>query len=229
MGVTVWAFLSAARSIRSGNATATNRYFRFRLYAQGFTVVAMLGGSYYYNADRLKRGEWVKLQKQREAQEKKEAWIRELEARDEEDVAWRTKMGKVRDAQKEEAERKAVEEMRAREDKKGKERERSDDGRGVIAAIKHQANAAKAKENRLQEVEKETMGKKRAGPKKVVEEEKKQVFEQETNVVEQGGEQERKSLLGESQAGGLFGIGHLKALWEIGKGTKPGGEDEPKK
>ena len=89
----------------------------------------MLGGSYYYNADRLKRKEFTDLVKQKKAQEKREAWIRELEARDEEDRAWREKLGKVRDLKREEAEVAALEEKRRRE-------ARSDDGRSVIEAVK---------------------------------------------------------------------------------------------
>ena len=89
----------------------------------------MLGGSYYYNADRLKRKEFTDLVKQRKAQEKRDAWIRELEARDQEDKEWRAKLGKVRDFQREELEREAIEEKQMREG-------RSDDGRGVIGALK---------------------------------------------------------------------------------------------
>ena len=70
----------------------------------------MLGGSYFYNADRLKRKEYTDLVNWRKAQEKKDAWIRELEARDQEDREWRKKLGMARDFQREEAEREAIEE-----------------------------------------------------------------------------------------------------------------------
>lgn len=86
----------------------------------------MLGGSFYYNSDRLKRKEYTDLIKQKKQQEKRDAWIRELEARDLEDKAWREKLGRVRDVKRDEAEKAAMEEMKRR----------SDDGKGVIEAVK---------------------------------------------------------------------------------------------
>ncbi|KAL9131510.1 MAG: hypothetical protein Q9217_000589 [Psora testacea] len=209
IGLTCWALVSAARSIRKGDGHRTNRYFRYRLYAQAFTIVAMLGGSYYYNADRLKRNEYVKLKKHREAQEKRDAWIRELEARDAEDKEWRAKLGTVRDAQREEVERGAVEEMRARKLAKAAEAERgaSDDGRGVIAAIRQQANASKIREERI--------------------EGRESAFTEEPGAEKETREKEKpKSLFGESEAGGLFGFGHLKDFWNSRNGRKP--DDGPK-
>lgn len=129
VGVTCWAFYNAARAIRTGNGSRTNQFFRYRLYAQSFTLVAMLGGSFYYNADRLKRKEYTDLVKRRKDQEKRDKWIRELEARDQEDKEWREKLGRARDFQREELEREAIEEKKRREG-------RSDDGRGVIGALK---------------------------------------------------------------------------------------------
>ncbi|MDI1491085.1 MAG: Respiratory supercomplex factor 1, mitochondrial [Ramalina farinacea] len=147
VGLTCWAFYNAARSIRSGNSTRTNRMFRFRLYAQSFTIVAMLGGSFYYNADRLKRNEYVKLKKKREAQEKKR--------------------------------------------------------RGVIEAIRLQANAAKAKEEKMQQIEADTQGGTLpVGPPPMSDEERAAAQPQST------------SLLGETEQGGIFGIGHLKTFWK---------------
>jgi Hypoxia induced protein conserved region len=59
--------------------------FRARIYAQGFTLAAMIAGSMYWQTDRQKRKEFDKLVEERKAREKNEAWIRELEARDEEE------------------------------------------------------------------------------------------------------------------------------------------------
>ena len=89
----------------------------------------MVGGSFYYNADRLKRKEYVDLMEKRKAQDKKDKWLRELEARDQEDKDWRDKLGKVRDFQREEREQAEIEEKKRQEG-------RSDDGRGVMAALK---------------------------------------------------------------------------------------------
>ena len=103
----------------------------------------MVGGSFYYNADRLKRKEYTDLMAKRKAQEKRDAWLRELEARDQEDKDWRDKLGKVRDFQREEREKEAIEEKKRREGK-------SDDGRGVIAALK-----GKMKDKQDEEAKKE--------------------------------------------------------------------------
>jgi hypothetical protein len=79
------ALLGASRSIRAGDHNRTNRMFRARIYAQGFTLVAMIAGSVYWQTDRQKRKEFDKVVEERKAREKNEAWIRELEARDEEE------------------------------------------------------------------------------------------------------------------------------------------------
>jgi hypothetical protein len=79
------ALFGASRSIRAGDHNRTNRMFRARIYAQGFTLVAMIAGSMYWQTDRQKRKEFDKVVEQRKAREKNEAWIRELEARDEEE------------------------------------------------------------------------------------------------------------------------------------------------
>lgn len=63
--------------------------FRARIAAQGFTVVAMVAGSMYYSKDREKTKELRKLKEDRDAEEKRQKWIRELEARDEEEKAMR--------------------------------------------------------------------------------------------------------------------------------------------
>jgi len=59
--------------------------FRARIYAQAFTLVAMVGGSYYYREQREKeKSRDVKIAEMK-AREKQQAWIRELEVRDKED------------------------------------------------------------------------------------------------------------------------------------------------
>ncbi|KAI9888012.1 MAG: Respiratory supercomplex factor 1, mitochondrial [Watsoniomyces obsoletus] len=82
---TCWALVEAAKSVRSGDRNRTNRMFRRRIYAQGFTVVAMLVGSLYWSQDREKRAKYDKKLKEQIALEKREAWIKELEYRDQEE------------------------------------------------------------------------------------------------------------------------------------------------
>ncbi|KAH6720460.1 hypoxia induced protein conserved region-domain-containing protein [Leptodontidium sp. 2 PMI_412] len=83
--LTCWALYNASRSIRAGDANRTNRMFRARIYAQGFTLLAMVGGSMYWQTDRQKRKEYDVVIAEKKAKEKNEAWIKELEARDEEE------------------------------------------------------------------------------------------------------------------------------------------------
>lgn len=52
----------------------------------------MVGGSYYYKADRVRRKEFDNLVAERKAKEKNEKWIQELEARDREEKEWRAKL-----------------------------------------------------------------------------------------------------------------------------------------
>ena len=82
--------------------------FRWRIYAQAFTLAAMVGGSLYYNRDRVLRRQWFMKQQEIKAKEKHALWIKELEFREKEDQERRAKMHKVREAQKREAEQKAL-------------------------------------------------------------------------------------------------------------------------
>jgi membrane protein involved in colicin uptake len=59
--------------------------FRRRIYAQGFTILAMVVGSAYWESDRQKRNQYNELVSDREKKDKHEAWLRELEARQEEE------------------------------------------------------------------------------------------------------------------------------------------------
>lgn len=162
----------------------------------------MLGGSYYYNADRLKRKEFTDLVKKRKAQEKKDAWIRELEARDREDKEWREKMGKVRDFQREEAEREAIEELKMRDG-------RSDDGRGVIDALKGKMRNVKDLEMTKEAAELEL--KKGQIKEKKQEMEKKQEVERMKQAVskQEAGMRSERRVWGEGE-GGLFGWKHIR-------------------
>ncbi|KAK0610402.1 hypoxia induced protein conserved region-domain-containing protein [Bombardia bombarda] len=94
--LTVAAFTSAYRASRKGDHHKVQRMFRARVAAQAFTVIAMVGGGMYYQADRNKQKELWKLQQQEEAEEKRQKWIKELEVRDEEDKALRERLDKRR-------------------------------------------------------------------------------------------------------------------------------------
>ncbi|UNI23187.1 Respiratory supercomplex factor 1, mitochondrial [Purpureocillium takamizusanense] len=92
IGLTVFAFVNAYRALRRGDSRQANKMFRARVAAQGFTVIAMVAGSMYYSKDREKTKELRKLKEQRDAEEKRQKWIRELEVRDEEDKAMRARL-----------------------------------------------------------------------------------------------------------------------------------------
>ncbi|KAL9615751.1 MAG: hypothetical protein Q9160_009286 [Pyrenula sp. 1 TL-2023] len=84
-----FALYQASKSIRAGDHDRTNRMFRARIYAQGFTLVAILAGSFYYQDERMQRKEVEKKMADFKAKEKRDKWLRELEIRDREDREWR--------------------------------------------------------------------------------------------------------------------------------------------
>lgn len=89
---TCYALYMASKSIRAGDHNQTNRMFRARIYAQGFTLVAIVAGSIFYQDERLKRKKFEKVVEEKKQLEKRDRWLRELEARDVEDKAWRDRI-----------------------------------------------------------------------------------------------------------------------------------------
>jgi len=94
--LTVAAFTNAYRAMRRGDHQRVQRMFRARVAAQAFTVLAMVAGGIYYAEDRNKSKELWKLKQQREAEEKRQKWNKELEVRDEEEKALRELVDKKR-------------------------------------------------------------------------------------------------------------------------------------
>ena len=89
---TCYALYQASKSIRQGNPYQTNKMFRARIYAQGFTLVAIVAGSIFYKDERMKRKSIEKKYEEKKGMERRDKWLRELEARDEEDRAWRARI-----------------------------------------------------------------------------------------------------------------------------------------
>lgn len=89
--------------------------FRRRIYAQGFTILAMIAGQIYWASDREKRKKYEGLVDDKKRKEKHDAWIKELEARDQEEQELRQMRdklvrGEVAERQKyDEGEKRAVE------------------------------------------------------------------------------------------------------------------------
>ena len=86
---TCYALYQATKSMRRGDHRQTNKMFRARVYAQGFTLVALVAGSIFYQDERLRRKRFDEAVEEKKAAEKRDRWLKELEARDIEDRAWR--------------------------------------------------------------------------------------------------------------------------------------------
>lgn len=91
---TSYALYQASKSIRRGNPVRTNQMFRARIYAQGFTLAAIVAGSIFYKDERMKRKQFEGKLEEKKAAEKREKWLQELEARDKEDREWRDRIEK---------------------------------------------------------------------------------------------------------------------------------------
>lgn len=63
-------------------------------------MVAILGGAYYYKADRLLRKEIYFANEEKKAKEKNEAWIKELEARNQENKEMKAQMEREKENNK---------------------------------------------------------------------------------------------------------------------------------
>lgn len=95
IGLTFWAFYGAVRAVRKRDSEKAQIMFRRRLYAQSFTLVAAVGGSIYFKEGRTRRKEFEGKIAENKAHEKRDQWIRELEARDQDDKAWKAKMDAI--------------------------------------------------------------------------------------------------------------------------------------
>ena len=93
--LTCYALYMATKSIRAGDHHQTNRMFRARIYAQGFTLVALVAGSIFYKDERLKRKVFETKVEEKKLAEKRDKWLAELEARDQEDREWRERIEKA--------------------------------------------------------------------------------------------------------------------------------------
>ncbi|ERF75924.1 hypothetical protein EPUS_01290 [Endocarpon pusillum Z07020] len=140
VAATCYALYQAIRSSQVGDHHRTNRMFRARIYAQGFTLLAMVGGSIYWKDDRMKRKELEKVLVEKKAAEKREKWLRELEERDREDREWRSRFEGVA-ARAKEAEEGAM--LRLGAGKGKREKKAVEGGEGVVEAVKNGANQMK--------------------------------------------------------------------------------------
>jgi len=83
--VTIAALIGATRAMRKNDHRTANKMFRRRIYAQGFTIVAIVLGSGYYNKDKEARKKDIENEKERSRIEKRDKWLAELDFRDAEE------------------------------------------------------------------------------------------------------------------------------------------------
>ncbi|KAE9968166.1 hypothetical protein BLS_005984 [Venturia inaequalis] len=110
--LTTFALVGATRAMRKNDHHTANTMFRRRIYAQGFTIAALVVGSSYWKGDREKRKEFDKVEGERRRVEKRDRWLKELEIRDEEDKMLRReaeRRGARKAERREEIERKELE------------------------------------------------------------------------------------------------------------------------
>lgn len=112
--------------------------FRARIAAQAFTLVAMVAGSMYWDSDRKKRKEFEGAVEERKAKEKNAAWIKELEARDEEEKAIRAQR----------------ERRRLRQEGRAQQVEEKEKGPGVMDRVYGLVGGGKSGEEKTEETEK---------------------------------------------------------------------------
>lgn len=105
---TSYALWRAYRSMKAGDSVQLNKMFRARIYAQAFTLFAVVAGGIYYKTERQQRKEFERVVSEKKSQEKRDAWIRELEIRDQEDKEWRERHAAIERAAKEAGEGKAA-------------------------------------------------------------------------------------------------------------------------
>ena len=104
---TCYALYRAYRSMKAGDSLEMNKMFRARIYAQFFTLIAVVAGGMYYKTERQQRKEFEQVVEARKSQEKRDAWLRELEIRDQEDKDWRERHAAIEAAAKDAGKRKA--------------------------------------------------------------------------------------------------------------------------
>lgn len=115
-----------------------NRMFRARIYAQFFTLIAVVAGGMYYRTERQQRKEFERALDARKSAEKRDAWLKELEIRDKEDKGWRERHAAVAEAETSPADknRAVVEDA----DRTGIE---SGNGLGIVDAVRELVDSSR--------------------------------------------------------------------------------------
>lgn len=125
----------SSKSVRTGDKHRTNRMFRRRIYAQGFTILAMIAGQVYWEQDRKKRKQFEGLVDEKQKKEKHEAWLRELEAREEEEEELRRMRDRMMRGRAAERAEMGEEERRALERQAKAEAGQTPGGVGAVRSV----------------------------------------------------------------------------------------------
>lgn len=97
---TTGAVLLAVLNVKNGNKRKAQIWFRWRVALQGFTLIALVAGSYIYGTNKNER-ESHEEQLRKKAKMREQLWIQELERRDEETKLRRQKAELARQKAKE--------------------------------------------------------------------------------------------------------------------------------
>ncbi|KAK2882426.1 Respiratory supercomplex factor 1, mitochondrial [Arthroderma sp. PD_2] len=138
IGATCYALFRAYRSMKMGDSVQVNRMFRARIYAQAFTLLAVCAGSVYYKTERDQRKQMEKAMDLKKQQAKRDAWLKELEIREQEDKDWQNRHASIEKAAKGvELKSSAMEEPEKKEESEPTGSSDGKDGSGgVLAAVK---------------------------------------------------------------------------------------------
>lgn len=80
--LTTAAVVLAAKSLKQGRKLDTQRYFRYRVGFQAFTLVALVAGGLYYQKESSEQKKTREDKLREKAKLREQLWIEELERRD---------------------------------------------------------------------------------------------------------------------------------------------------
>ena|SRR5215471_3877212 len=124
--------------MKAGDSVQLNRMFRARIYAQAFTLVAVVVGGVYYKTERQQRQELDRALAEKKSQAKRDAWLKELEIRDHEDKEWRERHAAIEKAANEARKRSQISQSNTQEVEGAKSSLEGDAKKpgGVLDAVK---------------------------------------------------------------------------------------------